>query len=86
MHEAVYVRRPNPLHEVVYAYSVKPMHEVVYDFFWAPAAGHDRSLRGEKGVLHGSKSAWNRILCHQIVPCGGLYFAGLPVISDFILL
>lgn len=60
------------------------MHEVVYDFFWAPAAGHNRSLRGEKGVLHGRKSAWNRLLCHQIVPHGGLYLAGLPVMSDFI--
>lgn len=84
MHGAVYNRRSNPLHVVVYTNLQKPMHEVVYDFFWAPAAGHNRSLRVEKGVLHGRKSAWNRILCHQIVPHGGLYFAGLPVMSDFI--
>lgn len=84
MHGAVYAFRSKLMHEVVYINLQKPMHEVVYDFFWAPAEGHNRSFRGGKGVLHGRKSAWNRILCHQIVPHGGLYFAGLPVMSDFI--
>lgn len=86
MHGAVYNRRSNPLHVVVYTNLQKPMHEVVYDFFWAPAAGHNRSLIGEKGILCGRKAAWTCLLSCQIVPCGGLYCVRLPVISDFILL
>jgi len=74
----------NPLHVVVYTNLQKPMHEVVYDFFWAPAAGHNRSLIGEKGILCGRKAAWICLLSCQIVPRGGLYCAGLPVMSDFI--
>lgn len=79
MHGAVYNRRSDPLHVVVYTNLQKPMHEVVYDFFWAPAAGHNRSLRGEKGVLHGRKSAWICLLSCQIVPHGGLYCVLLRV-------
>lgn len=84
MHEAVYNRRSKLMHEVVYTHLQKPMHEVVYDFFWAPAAGHDRSSRGEKGILCSRKSAWICLLLRQIVAHGGLYCALFPVISDFI--
>lgn len=83
MHEAVYAFRSKLMHEVVYTNLQKPMHEVVYDFFWAPAEGYNRSLRGEKGILCSRKAAWTRLLSCQIVPRGGLYCAGLPVMSDF---
>lgn len=55
MHGAVYAFRSKLMHEVVYINLQKPMHEVVYDFFWAPAEGHNRSFRGGKGVLRGSR-------------------------------
>lgn len=83
MHDLVYAFRSKLMHEVVYTNLQKPMHEVVYDFFWAPAEGYNRSLRGEKGILCSRKAAWTRLLSRQIVPRGGLYCAGLPVMSDF---
>lgn len=60
LHEAVYAHRSNPMHEVVYAYFAKTMHEVVYDFFGVPAAGRNRSYRGEKGIKQGQKQALER--------------------------
>lgn len=56
LHEAVYICGSNPMHEVVYAYFSKPMHEVVYDFFGVPAAGRNRSYRGEKGIKQGAET------------------------------